>query len=308
MWWSWRRKKAGKKQCMGSVHFLTGSAPWPLITPSICALRAQTVQEKCLSYRPAHNKNSLPTAVHKRKHTQSTLSLSLSGFKLPKKKKKPMKSSRQFSNFGYSSPTTVTFTFHNDSPPPPPPQESREIPIETPSVAVPITVHLPQERDSAAAKIQSAYRARVIRSHYKQISTVNSEANRLKLIIQRQETVDSIRSDEREKLRMNETLMRLLLKLDSVPGIDPAVREARRKVSRMIVGLQEIVDGISEAKVEEDYYEGWGVPRGICSMRDWDEVVEEMEKQLCRERGGPEMERFCADYLGFRCLQRFLRE
>ncbi|XVF27994.1 hypothetical protein REPUB_Repub14bG0157500 [Reevesia pubescens] len=223
--------------------------------------------------------------------------------------KKTMKSSRQFSNFGYASSTTVTFTFHSDhsdSPPPPPQDQSKEIPIDAPT-PVPITVHLPQ--DVAASKIQSAYRARVVRNLYKQISAVNSEANRLQHLIQRQETVDAIRSDEREKLKMNETLMRLLLKLDSVPGIDPTVREARRKVSRKIVGLQEIVDGISEAKVDgyEDYYGGWGPP-GIFSMRDWDEVVEEMEEQVCRERGGPEMERFCAEYLGFRCFQRFLRE
>ena len=216
-----------------------------------------------------------------------------------------MKSSRQFTNFGYSSSTSVTFTFHGDhSDSPSLPQNCKEIPIDTP---VPITVHLPQ--DAAATKIQSVHRARVIRNLYKQISAVSSETNRLQLLIQRQETVDAIRSDDREKLKMNETLMRLLLKLDSVPGIDPTVREARRKVSRRIVGLQEIVDGITEAKVDdnEDYYRGWG-PRGIFSMRDWDEVVEEMEEQVCRERGGPEMDRFCAEYLGFRCLQRFLRE
>ncbi|XP_022716193.1 BAG family molecular chaperone regulator 5, mitochondrial [Durio zibethinus] len=216
-----------------------------------------------------------------------------------------MKSSRRFCNFGYSSSTTVTFTFHSDhSDSPPQPQESKEIPIDTP---VPITVHLPQ--DAAASKIQSAYRAHVIRNLYKQISAVNSEANRLQHLIQRQETVDSIRSNDREKLKMDEMLMRLLLKLDSVPGIDPTVREARRKVSRRIVGLQEIVDGISEAKVDgyDNYYGGWS-PCGIFSMRDCDVVVEEMEKQVCRERGGPEMERFCAEYLGFRCLQRFLRE
>ncbi|XP_017979189.1 PREDICTED: BAG family molecular chaperone regulator 5, mitochondrial [Theobroma cacao] len=217
-----------------------------------------------------------------------------------------MKSFRQFSHFGYSSSTTVTFTFHGDhsDSPPPPPQESKEIPVETP---VPITVHLPQ--DIAAAKIQSAYRARVIRNLYKQIAAVNSEADRLQLLIQRQETVDSIRSDDREKLRMNETLMRLLLKLDSVPGINPTVREARRKVSRRVVELQEIVDGISEAKLDGDdeCFGAWG-PRGILSMRDWDKAVEEMEERFCRERGGPEMERFCAEYLGFRCLQRFLGE
>ncbi|KAM1190342.1 hypothetical protein ACFX13_011228 [Malus domestica] len=38
------------------------------------------------------------------------------------------------------------------------------------------------------------------------------------------------------------SLMRLLLKLDSMPGVDLAVRQTRRNVSRRIVGLQEIVD------------------------------------------------------------------
>lgn len=112
-----------------------------------------------------------------------------------------------------------------------------------------------------------------------------------------------MRCDEREKIRVNEALMALLLRLDSVPGWDQGVREARRKVSRRIVGLQEIVDGITEMNVHDDYCgDGWFL------MRNWDEVIAEMEEQVCRDRGGEEMEKFCAQYLGFRCLQRFLRE
>ena len=108
--------------------------------------------------------------------------------------------------------------------------------------------------------------------------------------------------------------MALLLKLDSVPGWDPAVREARRKVSRRIVELQEILDAITEAKVEDyfvgvgngdGYYHGWGYDGFV---RNWDQVVEEMEEEVCRATGGEELERFCAHHLGFRCLQRFLRE
>lgn len=106
--------------------------------------------------------------------------------------------------------------------------------------------------------------------------------------------------------------MGLLLRLDSVPGVEPTVREARRKVSRRIVALQEIVDSISEAKVCDGYNNhAWGPPWGYGYegfMRNWDDVLAEMEEQVCRERGGDEMERFCAQHLGFRCLQRFLRE
>lgn len=69
-------------------------------------------------------------------------------------------------------------------------------------------------------------------------------------------------------------------------------------MSRRIVGLQEILDGVIGSRVEI-----WDE----CVM--WDEVVEEMERDVCEERGGGfEMERFCAEKLGFRCLQRFLRD
>lgn len=92
--------------------------------------------------------------------------------------------------------------------------------------------------------------------------------------------------------------MRLLLRLDSVPGgIDAAVREGRRKVSHRIVGLQEIVDGVCCS--------GGTAEGGNDNWWWWCERVEE---EVCRERGGEELERYCANYLGFRCLERFLHE
>lgn len=108
-----------------------------------------------------------------------------------------------------------------------------------------------------------------------------------------------MRSSERERIKINEALMRLLFRLDSVPGVDPTVRELRRHVSHRIVGLQEILDAICDARVEN--WDGF--------LRDWDDVVARIEKEACEERGGGhEMERFCAEHLGFSCLQRFLRD
>ncbi|MCD7447612.1 hypothetical protein HAX54_032230 [Datura stramonium] len=153
--------------------------------------------------------------------------------------------------------------------------------------------------DDAAVKIQSAYRSYIVRNLVKKISAVNSEANYLQRLIQRQETVDAVRSSERERIRMNEALMSLLLRLDSVPGVDPTVRELRRNVSRRIVGLQEILDAVSDTKIQN--WDGF--------LMDWDDVVERMEMEVCKERGGGnELEMFCAEHLGFRCLQRFLRD
>ncbi|KAK7812865.1 bag family molecular chaperone regulator 5 [Quercus suber] len=102
-------------------------------------------------------------------------------------------------------------------------------------------------------------------------------------------------------MRMNEALMGLLLKLDSMLGVNLMVREARRKVSRRIMALQEILDAASKGKTvyDDDCYE-YGF------VRSWDDIIAKMEEEVCRERGGDEMERFCAEHLGFRCLQRFL--
>ncbi|KAM1077431.1 hypothetical protein ACFX13_025339 [Malus domestica] len=154
------------------------------------------------------------------------------------------------------------------------PPTTTEIPIQSSNAPIPITLHLPQS--TAAIKIQSAYRAHLIRTHFKTIAAVHSEADEFQRLIQRQETVDSVRTSEREKLRMNESLMRLLLKLDS----DPTVREARRKVSRRIV----------DAIISEDVDGFWG-GRDDGFGRNWDDILAEMKEEACRDKGGEEMER-----------------
>ncbi|XP_057960728.1 BAG family molecular chaperone regulator 5, mitochondrial [Malania oleifera] len=204
--------------------------------------------------------------------------------------------------FFSSSSTTVTYSYQNGPCLPQSEPQITEIPIDSPSGDAPVTVavHLPTSLcHSAAAKIQSAYRSHVVRALVRKIAAADSEATRLERLIQRQETVDAIRGDDRERLRINESLMALLLRLDSVPGVDPAVRDLRRSVSRRIVGLQEIVDAICDARALDWY--------GFLSEWDWN--VAEIEDRACRERGGgDELERYCAENLGFRCLQRFLRQ
>ncbi|PSS10409.1 BAG family molecular chaperone regulator 5 like [Actinidia chinensis var. chinensis] len=209
-----------------------------------------------------------------------------------------MKSGRRVP-FYSSFTSSVTYTFQNDHSTPHPQTKTTEIPIiDYDSPPVPIPVHLPHCESAAATKIQSAYRSHVVRTLVKKISSVNSEATRLERLIQRQETVDAIRTDDRERIRMNEALMGLLLRLDAVPGVYPTVRELRRRVSRRIVGLQEILDCVSDARVH-DWDAFWG---------NWDDVLGKIEEDVCRERGGHEMEMFCAENLGLRCLQRFLRD
>ncbi|GAB2301027.1 hypothetical protein Dimus_035063 [Dionaea muscipula] len=198
------------------------------------------------------------------------------------------------------STSTVSCTPHTDSSPASQTTEF-QVPVDSPEPPIPITVHFSDPPPStsaaaAAARIQAAYRSYAIRTLVKKIAAVKSETDRLERMIQQQETVDAVRSEERERLRINELLMRLLLDLDSVPGFDPPVRDLRRRLSRRIVGLQEVMDGICDHRVGSDLV--W----------EWDEVIGSMEEDLCRENGGDELDRFCAQNLGFRCFQRFLRD
>ncbi|GMH15762.1 hypothetical protein Nepgr_017603 [Nepenthes gracilis] len=205
-------------------------------------------------------------------------------------------SSSSASSSSFSTSTiTISHTFQNDSSTP---HHTKQIPIDSPKSPTKISVHLPPDFFSAAAKIQATYRAYAVRRLVKKISAVKSETDRLERLIQRQETVDMLRSDERERIRINELLMRQLLELDSVPGFDATVRDLRRRTSRRIVGLQEVVDGICDERMD-----GWDQ-----MWSNWDEAIADMEEEVCRSRGGHELERFCAEKLGFRCLQRYRRK
>ncbi|PKA51348.1 BAG family molecular chaperone regulator 5, mitochondrial [Apostasia shenzhenica] len=133
------------------------------------------------------------------------------------------------------------------------------IPIHFPSAgdrAIPIAIHFPHSITAAAAlKIQSIYRGRLVRRLVALIRAAASEADRLERLVRRQDTVDAVRRDPRERLRLSEELMEALLRLDAVQGFYPPVRDLRRAVSRRIVGLQEILDAIAAAP-ELDPLEG----------------------------------------------------
>lgn len=120
-----------------------------------------------------------------------------------------------YSYSGYSY-----FSSSNDQHTPPHPTNPILIPISTSSDQNPasIPVHLPASYLAAAAvKIQSVYRSHLVRSFIRTIRSVDAETDRLERLIQRQETVDAVRDEKsRERIRINEMLMRALLRLDSV--------------------------------------------------------------------------------------------
>jgi len=136
------------------------------------------------------------------------------------------------------------------------------------TVQIPITSPPPPEgaREGspdavAAAKIQAALRGYLVRRHVAAVLAADAEATRLERLLRRQETVDAVRRDERERAWFSEALMAVLLRLDAVPGHYPAVRDARRAVSRRVVGLQEVFDAVIAAPAPEA--QTCGVPASL---------------------------------------------
>ncbi|KAJ1278858.1 hypothetical protein BS78_04G111400 [Paspalum vaginatum] len=98
----------------------------------------------------------------------------------------------------------------------------------------------------AAVRIQSAYRGydvrrwqpldklRKIRDVHKQMQDVRRQLQCLE---------DSCKKlTQKEQVAIGETIMNLLLKLDTIQGLHPSVREARKSIARELICLQEKLD------------------------------------------------------------------
>lgn len=106
---------------------------------------------------------------------------------------------------------------------------------------------LPMLKDSAALKIQKVFRGFIVRKSVKKVASIRNEVDEIERRISGDEVIDLIRRDEKERLRVNETLMSLLFKLDSIHGVDMGVRALRKAVTRKAIALQEKVDSIAQA-------------------------------------------------------------
>lgn len=147
-------------------------------------------------------------------------------------------------SYHYASTSQFVFAAVDSNPrPDDKPRTTVQIPIASPSE----TKREGSPDAAAAAKIQAAFRGHLVRRHVAAVRAADAEATRLERLLRRQETVDAVRGDERERARFSEALMAVLLRLDAVPGRYLAVRDARRAVSRRVVGLQEVFDAIVAA-------------------------------------------------------------
>lgn len=101
----------------------------------------------------------------------------------------------------------------------------------------------------SALKIQKTFRGFLVRKSVKRIKAIKIQVDEIEGILLKSEVVELIRKDERERMRMNEGLMALLLKLDSVPGVDSRVRDCRKAVIRRAIALQERIDTIASVNL-----------------------------------------------------------
>ncbi|KAL5571529.1 hypothetical protein UlMin_021126 [Ulmus minor] len=112
------------------------------------------------------------------------------------------------------------------------------------------------EVEEAAVRIQAAYRGFETRKwdlpkKLKQIAEVRQQVADVRNRIQAFESSSDEQVDEKQKVLLGETIMRLLLKLDTIQGLHPSFREIRKSLARELITLQEKLDLIVTKKPEE---------------------------------------------------------
>eukprot|EP00268_Persea_americana_P027688 TRINITY_DN27006_c0_g2_i3.p1 TRINITY_DN27006_c0_g2~~TRINITY_DN27006_c0_g2_i3.p1 ORF type:complete len:352 (-),score=56.63 TRINITY_DN27006_c0_g2_i3:58-1113(-) len=105
------------------------------------------------------------------------------------------------------------------------------------------------DRSEAATKIQKLFRSFTVQKNVKKIAKIKFHVEEIHSQISH--NFDLIVRDAKERLRLSEKLMSLLFRLDSVSGIDPAVRDCRKAVIRRAVALQEALDTIFDKQETE---------------------------------------------------------
>ncbi|XP_058100297.1 BAG family molecular chaperone regulator 6 [Magnolia sinica] len=102
----------------------------------------------------------------------------------------------------------------------------------------------------AAVLIQSTYRGFEVRKleplkKLRQIVKVREQVGNVRERIRRLEVSSDMQQDEKQRLVIGETIMNLLLQLDTIQGLHPSVREVRKSVARELVFLQEKLDSLA---------------------------------------------------------------
>ncbi|QHO09890.1 BAG family molecular chaperone regulator 5 [Arachis hypogaea] len=125
----------------------------------------------------------------------------------------------------------------------------------TPSKVRTIPIHFvgsERSRENSAIKIQKVLRGFFVRNALKRIMGLRVELQSVEARVYA--SMEVIKRDQRERVRLSETIMNLLLKLDSVRVLSSwyGVRECRKSVIKKAIALQEMVESESACVVEEN--------------------------------------------------------
>ncbi|EPS67090.1 hypothetical protein M569_07689 [Genlisea aurea] len=136
-----------------------------------------------------------------------------------------------------------------------------------------------EDRQGKASRIQKVFRGFMVRKCVRKIKEIKSEADAIENRLRERDVVDLIQRETKERVRINESLMSLLLKLDSIAGSEFGVRALRKSVIRKVIALQETVDSLLPVENSgEDVSEN--------TENDMDAVAE--EPPICDSGAGEE--------------------
>ncbi|OWM64296.1 BAG family molecular chaperone regulator 6 [Punica granatum] len=112
----------------------------------------------------------------------------------------------------------------------------------------------------AATLIQAAYRGFEVRKwetrkKLKQMASIRHEVAKIKKSIEELESSDSTSLDRekvaKQRVVIGETIMSLLLTLDTLQGLHPSLRDVRKSLAREMVALQEKLDSLLSKRLDD---------------------------------------------------------
>ncbi|ESQ39263.1 hypothetical protein EUTSA_v10001302mg [Eutrema salsugineum] len=114
--------------------------------------------------------------------------------------------------------------------------------------------------EEAARIIQSRYRGYDVRrwepiKKLKEIATVREQMGDVKKHMQALEVSTDQHNEGKEIIVLGEMVMSLLLKLDSIQGLHPSIRDFRKSLARELSDMQESLDSLKKISAEEEALE-----------------------------------------------------
>lgn len=123
---------------------------------------------------------------------------------------------------------------------------------KAPSKVVSIPVHFvgsERSRSDSAVKIQKVVRGFLVRNTLRKIASMRVELER----IESEVDVEVLKRIQRERVRVSETIMNLLLRLDSVRVLNySGLRECRKSLINKTIALQEMIDRMTVTEEEKE--------------------------------------------------------